>query len=377
MYLDHAATTTLRPEARDAMEPFLGDVYGNPSGMHRNARAAKNAVEAARELIAALLGAGRPLDVVFTGGGTEADNLGVAGPALADGRRGGVVTSAIEHEAVLDTAAHLERLGCPVAVVGVSSFGRVDPAEVAAAVDDRSAVVSVMTANNELGTLQPLADIASAVHDRSPGVVVHTDAVQAAVSEDVSIPATGVDLLSLAAHKFGGPQGVGALYVRDGIVLEPVLHGGGQELGRRSGTLNVAGIVGMAAAFEAAVKDRDEFRHNVGAARDRFEDELRRRFPDISVNGDVHHRLVQHSHLRLPGVPAETLLIRLDQAGIAAAAGSSCHSGAVEPSHVLTAIGMSPAAAAECVRFTFGRGHGEDDGAIAAASVAAVVEELR
>jgi cysteine desulfurase len=375
-YLDHAATTEVRTVAREAMRPFLAEAFANPSGVHGAAQRAKNALEDARERAAALIGASHPLEIVFTGGGTEADNLAVAGAALAGGR-GGVVTTAIEHEAVLETARFLERLGCRVTVVGVDGIGRVDPDAVAAAVDEATRVVSVMAANNELGTILPVSDVVAAVRAIRPDVLVHTDAVQAFVSEPITVAATGADLIALAAHKFGGPKGVGLLYVRNGVVLEPVIHGGGQELGRRSGTHNVAGIVAMVAAMEEAVALRDRFRREVGGGRDRFEAVLRHDVPDLEVNGDVEHRLVQHSHVRIPGVATETLLIRLDRAGIAAAAGSACHSGAVEVSHVLRAIGMTDEAAAECVRFTFGWGHTPADGELAAKAVVDVVESLR
>jgi cysteine desulfurase len=376
-YLDHAATTEVRAVTRAAMRPFLDEAFANPSGIHAASQRAKNAMEEARERAAELIGAARPLEIVFTGGGTEADNLAVAGTALNGGPRTGVVTSAVEHEAVLETARFLSRLDCPVTVVGVDAAGRIDPAEIAAATTAHTAVVSVMTANNELGTVEPIAEIAAAVHGADDGVVVHTDAVQAFVSEKVTVDATGADMISLAAHKFGGPKGVGLLYVRDGIELEPVIHGGGQELGRRSGTHNVAGIVGMVAAMEEAVAERDTFRAEVGAARDRFETALRSAIPDLEVNGDPDHRLVQHSHVRIPGVSTETLLIRLDQAGVAAAAGSACQSGAIEVSHVLDAIGMSKESAGECVRFSFGWGHTETDGQLAADAVIGVVEKLR
>ncbi len=359
------------------MQPYLGDTFANPSGVHTAAQRAKNAMEEARERAAALLGVSRPLEIVFTGGGTEADNLAVAGAALADGRRGGVVTTAIEHEAVLETAAFLRTLGCPVTVVGVDSKGIVDPAQVAAVTDQETAVVSVMAANNELGTIEPVREIADAVRAENDRALVHTDAVQAFVSEAITVESTGADLVALAAHKFGGPKGVGLLYVRDGITLEPVIHGGGQELGRRSGTHNVAGIVGMVAAMEEAVAMRSRFRSEVGGARDRFEDELRRAVPDVEVNGDLDHRLVQHSHVRIPGIANETLLIRLDQAGVAAAAGSACQSGAIEISHVLEALGFTPEAAGECVRFSFGWGQTVTDGELAAKAVAGVVEALR
>ncbi|MFQ5948820.1 MAG: cysteine desulfurase family protein, partial [Acidimicrobiia bacterium] len=326
---------------------------------------------------AELLGAEQPLEIVFTGGGTESDNLAVKGAALTGGRRGGVVTTAVEHEAVLESARFCSRMGCPVTIVGVDETGRVDPTEVAAAVDPHTSVVSVMTANNETGARQPVLKVAEAVRAVRPDVVIHTDAVQAFVSEDVTVAALGADLITLASHKFGGPKGVGLLYVHRGIDLEPVVHGGGQELNRRSGTHNVAGIVGMVTAMEAAVADRDRFQARVGEARRRFEDLLLQATPDLVVNGPLDDRLVQHSHVRIPGIKSETLLIRLDRAGVAAAAGSACQSGAVELSHVLEAMGMSHQAASECLRFTFGWTTTPKEGDEAARRVIAAVEGLR
>ncbi len=375
LYLDHAATTPIRPEAREAMEPWLGDGYGNPSGIHEVSRRAKHALETARETAAGLLGAEHPLDIVFTGGGTESDDLGVAGPALAGNRRGGVVTTAVEHEAVLETARFLERLGCPLEVVGVDGDGVADPAAVAAAVGPSTAVVSVMAANNETGARQPVAEIAAAAREAGP-VVVHTDAVQAFVSEPVSPATTGADLLTLASHKFGGPKGVGLLVAPRRIALEPVVHGGGQELGRRSGTHNVAGIVGMVAAMDAAAADRDRFRSEVGEARRRFEETLAASVDGLTVSA-AGRRLIQHSHLRFPGVSAETLLILLDGLGLAGSAGSACHSGAVEISHVLAAMGVGPAEAGEFVRFSFGWTTEPQDGDTAAAIVLEVLGGLR
>jgi cysteine desulfurase len=259
--------------------------------------------------------------------------------------------------------------------VGVDGYGRVAPREIAAATGD-GAVVSVMTANNETGAIQPLAEIANAARGAGQDVLVHTDAVQAFISVDVTAATTSADMISLAAHKLGGPKGAGLLYVRDGITLEPVIHGGGQELGRRSGTHNVAGIVGLVTAMGLSVQDRDDFRRRVGGARDRFEDVLAAELGEIELTVD-EPRLVQHSHLRFPGVPSETLLIRLDQAGVAAAAGSACHSGAIEMSHVLAAMGASDQVAAESVRFSFGWVNDLADGEDAARRVAAVVGELR
>jgi cysteine desulfurase len=377
LYLDHAAATPLRAEARDAMEPYLGADFGNPSGIHGVSRRAKDAVEAAREQVASLLGAEHPLDVVFTGGGTESVNLGVWGPLFAAGPGHGLVTSAIEHEAVLAGIGPMRRLGFEATIVGVDWPGVVDPAAVAEAVDGRTVVVSVMAANNETGVVQPVAKIAEAVRSVRESVLLHTDAVQAVVGAQADPPSLGVDLLSLSGHKIGGPKGVGVLVAPRRVSLDPVIHGGGQELGRRSGTHHVAGIVGLAAALAASIPAATEFRRRVGGERDRFERTLSGLVPDAEVTGVGAERLVQHSHVRFPGVPAETLLIRLDAAGVAASSGSACQSGATKPSHVLTAIGMSEDAARQCVRFTFGHTTTRGDGERGAALVADVVEALR
>jgi len=372
-YLDHAATTPMRSSVRAAMAPYLNERYGNPSGIHATARAAKNSIEEARERIAAAIGADRPLEIVFTGGGTEADNLAVAGAAL--GMDGGIVTTAVEHAAVLESARFAERLGRPVTVVAVDAMGRVAPDEVAAAIGGETTVVSVMTANNETGVIEPIDEIAHLVRSAGGRVVFHTDAVQAFGSMPVRASDGGPDLISVSGHKIGGPQGVGFLYVVDGVELEPVIHGGGQELGRRSGTHNVAGIVGLAAAVEAATAERAVYREQVAAARDRFEADLGSRVQIESTVGSAD-RLVSHSHLRFPGIPAETLLVRLDLAGVAAAAGAACHSGAITTSHVLAAMGIAPDAAAESIRFSFGRHDDAASGREAARVVASVVEEL-
>ncbi len=372
IYLDHAATTPMRPEAIAAMEPFLGERFGNPSGIHAVSRRAKNALEESRLRVAAALGAAHPLEIVFTGGGTDADNLAVVGAALASDA-GGVVTTAIEHDAVLESARFLERLGRPATIAAVDGDGVVDPDAIVDAVSADTAVVSVMSANNETGVVQPVQEIAARLGGRT---VLHTDAVQAVASLPVTVGETGADLISVSAHKIGGPQGVGCLYVRQGVELEPVLHGGGQELGRRSGTHNVAGIVGFAAALEAAVADRSRYRATVGAARDRFLSDLAVRVK-VEATADGRDRLASHAHVRFPGVASETLLIRLDQEGIAAAAGAACHSGAQLTSHVLDAMGVPPDHGAEYVRFSFGWPDDETTAREAAAIVAAVVEELQ
>jgi cysteine desulfurase len=372
IYLDHAASTPLRPEAIEAMEPWLGERFGNPSGVHAVSRYAKDAIEAAREIVADALGAAHPLEIVFTGGGTDADNLAVVGAALA--RPGGVVTTAIEHDAVLQSAAFVRRLGHPTTIVGVDADGRVDPGAVLAAVAADTAVVSVMAANNETGIVQPVGEIGAGLAERD--VLFHTDAVQAFASQPVTAAGTGADLISISGHKIGGPQGVGCLYVRRGVELEPVIHGGGQELGRRSGTHNVAGIVGFAAAVAAAAADRRRYRAVVGRTRDRFEAELTTRVK-MNVTGEAVERLPSHAHVRFPGVASETLLIRLDEAGVAAAAGAACHSGAQLTSHVLDAMGIPPEQGAEYVRFSFGWLDVTATGGTAAAIVASVVEQLQ
>ena len=347
IYLDHAATTPLRPQAAGAMEPFLRDRFGNTSGSHDVSRRAKNALEEAREGAAEILGAS-PSEIIFTGGGTEADNLALKGAALAN--RGGVVTVATEHEAVLETGHFLERMGCKLDIIGVDRHGVLDLEQLEAAIGRHTAVVSVMTINNETGTHQPIDQAVEAVKRANPRTLVHTDAVQAFSSLNLLVDDLGVDLLSLAAHKFGGPQGVGLLYTRSGVNLEPLMHGGGQEYGRRSGTHNVAGVAGMAAAMAAAAADRDRFRREVGEARQAFEaklsDRIERTIPEATS-------APQHSHIRV-GVENETLLVRLDRLGVAASAGSACQSGATTVSHVLSAMGLSKEQARRSMRFTFG-----------------------
>ncbi|MDP3985103.1 MAG: cysteine desulfurase family protein [Acidimicrobiia bacterium] len=370
LYLDHAATTPVRPAVVEAMGPYWVDRFGNSSGAHGIARRAKNALEEAREKAAALIGA-RPNEIVFTGGGTEADNLALKGVALAGGRRGGVVTAATEHEAVLEATYFLGRFGCPTEIVGVDRNGLVDPDRIAAAVTDETAVVSVMAANNETGTIRSLAEVARAVKAANANTYVHTDAVQAFAALDVDVDNWGVDLLSLAAHKFGGPQGVGLLYVRNGVILEPVLHGGGQEMGRRSGTHNVAGAVGMATAMELAAADRERFRRDTTEARRRFEAKLSDR-AERTVPEEL--ALPQHAHLRFGQINNETLLVLLDRLGVAASAGSACASGAATVSHVLESMGLTPEQARRSLRFTFGWTSTTEEAEQAAALVLEVLE---
>ncbi len=376
IYLDHAASSPLRPQAWEAMEAFRDGLAGNPSGSHAISRRAKNALEDARDLIAGLINA-RSDEVVFTGGGTEADNLAVKGSALSGGMRRAIVTSPTEHEAVLRSADFCGDLGCRLQLVKVDPDGLVDPAEVASHVERDTALVSIMMANNETGVRGPVEQIARLVREKTSATAIHTDAVQGYVSESIDVEAMGVDLLTLASHKFGGPKGVGLLYVRSETPLLPLIHGGGQELGRRSGTHNVMGVVGMAAAMAALEEDRHRFRARMTAERDRFERELTARIPDAEITGLGVPRLAHTSHVRLPGARNELMLVRLDRVGVAASAASACQSGAATISHVVKAMGRSPDTARECLRFSFGWSTVAGEGAEAARLVADEVRALR
>jgi cysteine desulfurase len=376
IYLDHAATTPMRPGIWEAMQPYANEVFGNSSGVHDVSRRAKNALEEARERIAATIGA-RPQEIVLTSGGTESDNLALKGAALSRSPRSGVVTIATEHEAVLETTDFLRRIGLPTALAGVDEDGAVDIESLLGKVTAKTAVISVMCLNNETGVVHDLPGIVAAVRAHHPEVLIHTDAVQAFSSQDLEVDALGVDMLTLTGHKFGGPKGAGLLYVREGTPLEPLHHGGGQELGRRSGTHNVAGAVGLAEAMEAAKGDRLRFRTEVGQIRDDFEKRVIAGLPDVVVNTPETMRSPHHLNLRFPGVRNQTLLMRLDRAGVAASAGSACQSGAATVSHVLEAMGLAALEARESVRFSFGWDNTPDEAVDAADLVLGLVEELR
>ena len=374
VYLDHAATTPLRPEAFDAMRPWLTTSFGNPSGGHRIAREACRAVDEARDAVAAALGCA-PGEVVFTGGGTEADNLAVAGvlaAVRAQGKPAGAVCSAIEHHAVLHA---VEAEGGHT--VGVDAAGRVDLDRLADGIDAGTALVSVMLANNEVGTIEDLDAVATVLRERAPDAVLHTDAVQAVAWLDVAARAAPAQLVSIAAHKFGGPQGTGALVVREGVRLSPLLRGGGQERERRSGTHNVAGIVGMAAALTAAVADRDAAVDAVRRRRERLVAGVGDALGGVVESAAGIERLPNIAHLRLAGVDSEALLVLLDDEGVCASAGSSCASGAMEPSHVLAAMGVARADARTALRLSLGRTTTDEDVARGIDAVVAGAIRLR
>lgn len=376
IYLDHAATTPMRPGVWDAMAPFGSDRFGNSSGVHDVSRRAKNALEEAREQAAAMIGAS-PKEIVFTSGGTESDNLALKGTVWNGSGRRGVVTIATEHEAVLETVDLLDRFGSLARIIGVDQLGRVDPDDVLEVIDDDVAVVSVMLVNNETGVIHDVSLISNLVKDCDPGVLVHTDAVQAFSSEDIDVDRLGIDLMSITGHKFGGPKGAGFLYVREGTALEPLIHGGGQELGRRSGTHDVAGAVGLATAMRSAAEDRAHFASNVGSVRDRFASKIQAGIEGLLFNTSGDEVSSHHLNVRIPGVLNETLLMRLDRAGVAASAGSACQSGAAEVSHVLEAMGLTPAEARESLRFSFGWDSNEREADDAASTLIDLVGELR
>lgn len=360
-YLDHAATTPVLPEVKEAMLAALDDDFGNPSSVHSFGRRAKEIVEDARDRVAASVGAA-PAEIVFTGGGTEADNLALKGAAAKlRGNGNHVIVSAFEHHAVLDAAGWLAKQGLEVTKLRVTGGGRVDPEAVAAAVKPSTILVSVMTVNNEIGTVQHLERIAGLVHAANPQTLVHTDAVQALGNVPVDLQAWGVDLAAFSAHKLGGPKGVGALFVRSSVPVEPILHGGGHERGLRSGTLNVSGIAGFGIAAEVAAKEVYEKSDRLGPMRDRLLEGIRAVVPDVVINGALEHRIAGNLNVCIPGTDGETLLILLDQAGIASSSGSACASGALDPSHVLLAIGVPRDLAKGSLRFSLGRASTDAD----------------
>jgi cysteine desulfurase len=368
----------MRPQAIAAMEPFLAATFGNPSGGHAVARAAKTALEQAREVVAAGLGA-RPSEVVFTAGGSEADNLAVKGAARAaraETRGDGVVTVGFEHKAVLAACDRLARDGFRVTRVPARIDGIVDLDALAAAVDRDTVLVSVMLVNNEVGTIQPLDDVAGIVADRAPRAVLHTDAVQAVPWLDVAARTGAAHLVSISAHKFGGPKGTGALVVRGDVALEPLVEGGGQERGLRSGTSNVAGAVAMAAALEACAADRDADVARVAELRDRLLDGLLG-VAGATENGDRLRKVAGNAHVSFEGVEAEALLVLLDTAGVYAAAGSSCASGATEPSHVLDAMGIPRDRALSSIRLSLGHDSVDGDVDVALTVIPEAVAKLR
>jgi len=354
IYMDYAATTPLDPDAAVAMRPYLEEVFGNPSSLYRTGRDARRALDDARDRLAAILGADSPREIIFTSGGSEADNLALKGVAWALEKQGRhIVTSQIEHHAVLHAAAFLADRGFEVTYVEPSGDGVIEPGRVRDAMRDDTILVSVMHANNETGVIQPIEEIAKIA--REQGALFHTDAVQTVGHIPVNVREIDCDLLSLSAHKFYGPRGVGALYVKRRTPIVPLIHGGGQEHELRAGTEYVAGAVGMATALELAVERMHDEAERLAALRDRLAGGLLELVPGITVNGHSVRRLAGHINVSIYGVEGESVLLNLDMKGIEASSGSACTSGSIEASHVLLAMGLDRRAALGSVRFTLGR----------------------
>ena len=353
IYLDHAATTPIRREVLAAMEPFLGPRFGNPSSAHRWGREARAALDEARERLAGCLGAS-PDELCFTSGGTEGDNLAVLGAwrAVRASGRNAVVTTPIEHKAVLAVAHQAAREGAEERLVAVDAAGMVDDASFDALVREDVAVCSVMWVNNEIGVVQPVPALAARA--RARGVVFHTDAVQAFGKVAIDARTQPFDTLTVSGHKIGAPKGIGALYIRRGTVLEPLMHGGSQDRGRRPGTENVAAAVGLARAAELAVAEREEEWARLERMRDRLEAALLERIPDAVVHGRGAPRAPHILNISVPGTDSESLLMALDMAGVAASSGSACQTGSVTPSHVLSALGVPHDLASAAVRMSLG-----------------------
>lgn len=379
IYLDHAATTPVDPRVLDVMIPFFTNSYGNPSSVHALGRDARAGIDWARGTIAAILGC-RSREIIFTGGATEADNLAIKGVAWHYRREnpdttGHIITTSIEHHAVLHTVDALADAGFDVTIIPVDHNGIVDPADVEDAIRTDTCVISVIYANNEIGTIQPIREIGEIARSRS--IPFHTDAVQAAGALSLDVNDLGVDLLSLSAHKFYAPKGVGLLFVREGVRFNPLLHGGGQELTRRAGTENVPGIVGMAAGLQLAIDEHDQ---RTGHARDlttRLSEGLLGRVRDCQINGHPVRRLPNNVNVAFAGVDGESLLLDLDLQGVAVSSGSACASGSNQPSHVLRAIGLPDELAEGSLRLTVGKDttRAEIDRAIEI--IAASVERVR
>jgi len=365
VYLDHAGTTPLDSKVLEAMVPYFTQRFGNPSSLHSVGQEARYALDEARERVAGVLNC-RPREIVFTAGGTESDNAAIHGVATALHETGNhIVTSSVEHHAVLHACQYLESQGFEVTYLSVDADGMVQPEAVYNAINERTTLVSIMYGNNEIGTINPISEIAKSVKKRaeelSRTIVFHTDAVQAAGYLSLDVAELGVDLLSLSGHKFHGPKGTGVLYMKRGSPYLPLIHGGGQERDRRSGTENIPGIIGLSVALEAADTVREETSQRCAALRDRIIDSVLQQIPGSRLNGHATQRLPNNANFSFTGVEGEPILLGLDMAGIAASSGSACSSGSLEPSHVLLALGQSAEIARGSLRLTLGRDNTEDE----------------
>lgn len=375
IYVDHAATTYVKPEVFETMKPYFTDLYGNPSSIYSIGRESRKAVENARAQIAYCLGA-HPTEVYFTGSGTEADNWAIKGAAFANRKKGKhLITSAIEHHAVLHAFEFLKKEGFEVTYLPVNEKGFVNPEDLAGAIRPDTTLVSIMTANNEIGTIQPIKELASIAKEK--GAIFHTDAVQAMGNIDVKVNDLGVDLLSMSAHKFYGPKGVGALYIRKGVRIDSFIHGGAQERNKRAGTENVAGVVGMAAALKLAYENLEEYNSHLRKLSNRLIDSVMDKIPYVRLNGDRENRLPGNVNFSFQFIEGESLLLMLDMKGIQASSGSACTSGSLDPSHVLLAIGLPHEIAHGSLRITFGEKNTEQDVDYIVDNLVEIVGKLR
>ena len=375
IYMDNAATTRVKPEVRDAMLPFYDEVFGNPSTIYYYGREAHKALDHARQQVAAAIGADKD-EIYFTSCGTESDNWAIKGAAFAHQKKGNhIITSAIEHHAVLHTCAWLEKHGFEVTYLPVDEYGRVNPADVEKAITDKTILITIMFANNEIGTIQPIAEIAKIA--RAHNILFHTDAVQAVGAVPINVHELGVDMLSLSGHKFYAPKGVGALYIRRGVRIDTHLHGGAQERGKRGGTENMAQIVGLGKAIEMATADVEGHAKKLAHMRDRLIDGILAEIPDVKLNGHRTERLPNNVNVSIRYIEGEALLLRLDLAGIAASSGSACTSGSLDPSHVLLAIGLPHEVAHGSLRLSLGDFNTEHDVDVVLEKLPEIVKTLR
>jgi cysteine desulfurase len=375
IYMDHSATTPVAPEVLEAMLPYFGDKFGNASSLHSFGLEAREALEASREKVAKLLGA-EPEEIIFTSGGTESDNLALKGTAYKNRKLGKhIITTVIEHPAVLEVCRRLETEGFDVTYLPVTEEGFVDPAVLESAIRDDTILISVMHANNEIGTIQPLKEIGKIASERD--IYLHTDAVQSTGKIHVDVDDLGLDLLSLSAHKLYGPKGIGALYIRKGTRIESITQGGGHERAMRSGTENVAGIVGLASAADLAVHIRTEEARRLTGLRDRLSKQVLDSVDECWINGSMTHRLPSNLNFGFRYVEGESLLLYLDSKGIAVSTGSACSSKKLEPSHVLLALGRLPVECHGSLRITMGRSNTADDVDYVARSIAEAVSRFR
>ncbi len=375
IYLDHAATTAVRKEVLDTMLPYFSEKFGNPSTIYSYGRETKSAVEEAREKVAKALGA-QPKEIFFTGSGTEADNWAVKGVAYANRQKGRhIITTNIEHHAVLHTCQYLESDGFDVTYLPVDENGLVTADQVKAAIRPDTILISIMFANNEIGTIQPITEIGKIAKEK--GIYFHTDAVQAVGNVAINVNDMNIDLLSLSSHKFYGPKGVGALFVRKGVKITSFMHGGAQERGRRASTENVPAIVGLGRAIELAMQDMEQYNNKLTALRDRTIGEVEKRIPFVKLNGDRHKRLPGNVNFSFEFIEGESLLLLLDMKGVAASSGSACTSGSLDPSHVLLAIGLPHEKAHGSLRITFGRDNNDEDVDYLVEILPGIVQRLR